>query len=198
MLPLLLAHHWVALSQVPRQPGPDSRLWGVAPRSLQIPAGSRPQLPEQGNRDCFTKALTQPFSKESQSEPGLGRFHPSYRSRVRVGGLSPSGAGHAGLAFVSPALGKAPSPRRPGPGPVLTWPVNNSQIRVGRGGDAHRTKGCFLHLTVIRAGEAHKSRRQVTRRGCRQARVSVCVHVCVPAPARLFRGGGGATQPLRT
>lgn len=61
-------------------------------------------------------------------------------------GLSPGGADHARLAFVSPALGESPSPRRPGPGPGLTWPVNNSQIRVGAGrggGDAHRTKGCF-------------------------------------------------------
>lgn len=43
------------------------------------PAGSRPQLPEQGSTDCFTRALTQRFSKESQSDPGLDRFHPSYR-----------------------------------------------------------------------------------------------------------------------
>lgn len=95
------------------------------------------------------------------------------------GGLSPGGAGHARLAFVSPALGESPSPRRPGRGPVLTWPVNNSQIRVGAGrGECPPNKGLLLHLTVIRAGEAHKSRRGVTRRGCKQARVSVCVHVC--------------------
>ena len=127
---------------------------GASPRSLHIqrPAGLN-----------FSGCKSRPISPESQRG-------------VRVE-LSPGGAGLTSLCLPcvrGALLATTPPPARPWP--VLTWPVNNSQIR-GVGGNAHGKKGCFLHLTVILAGEALKSHRRVTRKGCGQARVRVCVHV---------------------
>lgn len=117
MLPLLLAHHWVALSQVPRQPGARFALVGGGSPQFTNPSWEQAPAPEQGNPDCFTKALTQPFSKESQSEPGLSRFHPSYRSGVRVGGFVPKWRWPRWASLCLPCAreGPLPPPARPGP-----------------------------------------------------------------------------------
>lgn len=140
---------------MPRQPGSDSLSWGLSPKST-YPEANRPQLLRMQVSADFTGV----------TEGGEGGVVPWRRWPHEP--LSPMRQG------CSPCHHPPPARTRP----VLTWPVNNSQIR-GVGGNAHGTKGCFLHLTVILAGEALKSHRRVTRKGCGQARVRVCVRVCV-------------------
>lgn len=139
-----------------REPGPGQAL-GPGP------------LRAQGNADTFTRARA-----------GL------LRSSCSVGGRS------GPTSHVSPGLGRRPwaalaalseplSPWRGAPpGPALTWPVHNSQMR--REENAHGTKACFLHLTVIHAREARKPLRRFTRKavwagacGCVSTRACLCL-----------------------
>lgn len=116
--------------------------WGAAPPVYKS-SGYQASAPGARKHRLLYKGVDTTFLQRVSVRSRSGPISPELQGWGW--GLSPGGAGHARLAFVSPALGESPSPRRPGPGPVLTWPVNNSQIWVGagRGGDAHRTKGCF-------------------------------------------------------
>lgn len=73
-------------------------------------------------------------------------------------------AGRSGQSRLClPRAGVASRPPDP-PGSELTWQVNKSNPGGG-GQNAHGTKACFLHLTVIRGGETCKSRRRFAGKG---------------------------------
>lgn len=89
MLPLLLAHHWVALSQVPRQPGARFALVGGGSPQFTNPSWEQAPAPGARKQRLLYKGFDTTFLQGVSVRARSGPIPPELQEWGESGGVCP-------------------------------------------------------------------------------------------------------------